>query len=257
MRRLAVLLGAAGLACTDVGSDPQQPVAIEFDSLPAPAIVYGDTLRDLLGVVAPLSARVFNVDGDLIVGAPIDFFSSDPAAVRIDAASDFAIALEDTARKTVTIRAQAGGIPAATTRALDLVPRPDSLARAVGVPSDRIDTVRYQPADTAVTGPPMVVRVLHRDTTATDSVRGVKSWRVRYAVIVPAGADTLLVDDATRRSVVDTTAADGVASRRLFVRRLAGGTFPDSIAVDASAWYRDGLLAGAPIRFILRVLPAP
>ena len=263
MRRELGLLLAAAAACTEVGSDPQQPVAIAFDTLPAPAIAFGDTLRDLDGVAAPLTARAFNVDGDEIVGAPIEFFSSSPTVV-IDPATDVAVASADTTVRTVTIRAQAGGIPSATTRTLERVFPPDTVDRAVGVAPDRVDTLYFLPGDTALTGPPMVLRVLHRveDPANPDSLRGVKSWRVRYAVAHPVGgdaalADTLLVDDANRLSTVDTTAADGGAARRIRVRRPSGGAFPDSIAVDASAWFRAAPIPGAPVRFILLVRAAP
>lgn len=262
--RAAAVGALIGLAagCTEIGSDPDQPVAIAFDTLPAAAIVYGDTLRDINGVAAPLTAHAYNVDGDEIPNPPIEFFVSDTLAVVIDSTTRFAIATSDTARKSVIVRAQTLGIPAGQGRTLELVLPPDSLARARGVPRDRIDTARFAAADTVVVSPTLVVRVLHHPIPANrDSVIPIRAWRVRYTVVHPAAeagrGDTLLVDEGGRRSTVDTTSSDGSATRQLRLRRPVGGVFPDSLVVDAMARYRDGDLAGSPVRFIVLVRPQP
>lgn len=252
----AAAAGALTAACTDVGADPDTPVAIGFDTLPAAAVVYGDTLRDIDGVARPLTVHVYNIDGDEIAGAPVQFFVSDTAALAIDSATRFAIATIDTTKRSVVVRAQAGGLPSAQGRTIELVPSPDSAARAAGVPGTRVDTVTFAAGDTIATSAPLVIRVLDRQSPpATDTLRGVRSWRVRYRVTHPAGADTLLVDDANRRSTIDTTGADGSAGRRLRFRRAPGGTFPDSVVAEARARYRAGDIPGSPIVFIVLVRP--
>ena len=259
----AAIIVCAGGACTDIGSDPDQPVAIAFDTLPAAAIVYGDTPRDIEGVAAPLTAHAYNVNGDEIANPPIEFFVSDTLAIGIDSATRIAVATSDTSKKSVIVRAQALGIPGAQSRTLELVHPPDSLARAVGVPRTRIDTARFAPTDTVVVSPALVVRVLHHPVPANrDSVVPIRAWRVRFSVVHPAGStqalsDTLLVGDGNRRSTIDTTATDGSASRILRLRRRPGGAFPDSLVVDATASYRNGPLAGSPVRFIVLVRPQP
>ena len=261
--RRALILGVglaatAAAGCTEVGTDPDQPVSISFDTLPSPAVVYGDTLRDLMGVVVPLTAHAYNVDGDEIPDAPIDYFVSDTLAVRIDTATNVLVAGTDTTKRSVTIRAQAAGIPSGTSRTLELVPSPDTMERAAGVPRDRIDTVRFADTDTAITSGQLISRVLHRADSLDPSVlTGVRGWRVRYSVAYAgavASPDTLLVDDANRKSVIDTTGTDGSASRRLRLRRPSAGAFPDSIVVEATAWYL-GVIPGAPVRFIVLVRP--
>lgn len=253
----------AATACTDIGNDPDQPVAIAFDTLPAAAIVYGDTLRDIDGNAAPLTAHAYNVNGDEIPNPPIEFFVSDTLAIDIDSTTRIAVATSDTSKKTVIVRAQALGIPAAQGRTLELVYAPDSLARAAGVPRTRIDTAKFGASDTVVVSPALVVRVLHHPVPANrDSVLPIRGWRVRFSVIHPAAStpalgDTLLFEDGTRRSTVDTTSTDGSASRVLRLRRPVGGAFPDSLVVEATASYRNGPLAGAPVRFIVLVRPLP
>ena len=67
---LTVALGVAvGAACTDLNTGPDSPFALEILELPSPAIVRGDSLRDIDGTAVPLRAVVFNLDGDTIQGA--------------------------------------------------------------------------------------------------------------------------------------------------------------------------------------------
>ena len=60
----AVVAGAVlAMACSEAGTGPGGIAAVSFDSLPSPGLVLGDTLRDALGNVAPLSAVAYDVDG--------------------------------------------------------------------------------------------------------------------------------------------------------------------------------------------------
>src|SRR4051812_38951113 len=84
---LAALVGCislGALACSDVSTNPSVAIAIEFDSLPWPAVVAGDTMRDSAGNVVALRAIAFNSKGDTILGAPVRFLSPDAAFVTID-----------------------------------------------------------------------------------------------------------------------------------------------------------------------------
>ena len=65
---LAVVLAAVAGSCTEIGTNPATVTALEFDSLPYPAVVTGDTLRDSLGNAAPLSATAFNVNDAAKIG---------------------------------------------------------------------------------------------------------------------------------------------------------------------------------------------
>ena len=69
-RALALaLLGSA--ACSDLTSTPGGPQSLSIDSLPFPAVVVGDTLRDTLGVAAPVTAKVYDGANRVIAGAPV------------------------------------------------------------------------------------------------------------------------------------------------------------------------------------------
>jgi hypothetical protein len=62
-------------ACTEISTDPTAIVALSFDSLPYPAIIAFDTLRDEDGVARPLRAVALNPDGDPIDGATFQFLA--------------------------------------------------------------------------------------------------------------------------------------------------------------------------------------
>ena len=49
-------------------------VAIEFEPLPWPSIVAGDTLRDASGAVVPMAAKLFDGSGEEVTG-PVEFFA--------------------------------------------------------------------------------------------------------------------------------------------------------------------------------------
>jgi hypothetical protein len=73
---VVVALAVAG-ACTDVSTDPEAITAIGFETVPAPGVVLGDTLRDTTEAVVPLSAQAYNVRGEVIADAPMTFTADD------------------------------------------------------------------------------------------------------------------------------------------------------------------------------------
>src|SRR5918997_6890054 len=80
MRRilpLALFVAATtALACTDVTGEAGVPLAISFDTLPAPSVVAGDTMRDTLGAAAPLRAQVFDGRGERMEDADVVFVAT-------------------------------------------------------------------------------------------------------------------------------------------------------------------------------------
>jgi hypothetical protein len=134
------------------------------------------------------------------------------------------------------------------------VPRPDTLAAA-----GTVDTLRYVlPDNESNVSGPVQLRVLSRAGGTPTTVRG---WVVRFTLEyrgspVPADdADLFLVDEANRRSRVDTTGTDGVASRRLRVRATALADAQDSVIVYAEARAYGAPLAGTPLRLVVPILP--
>ena len=57
------------------------------------------------------------------------------------------------------------------------------------------------------------------------------------------------------RLVFDTTAADGIASRRVRVRPIGITSQLDSVIVIATVRYRGATVRGSPVRFVILVKP--
>src|SRR5687768_11479309 len=75
------LLSVALLACTDVSGSSTSVLSIQFDSLAAPSVVVGDTLRDTTGAVILPVVRAFNFDGEEITSVQAWFQSPDSGVV--------------------------------------------------------------------------------------------------------------------------------------------------------------------------------
>ncbi len=246
---MAAGVGITG-ACSDINTDPKAVAAIAFDSVASPSIVAGDTLRDSLGVVRRLHATAYNLQGAALAGVPIRFRSPDRRVV-VDSVTGIVTA--DSVRPTpVRIVAQAAGLQTAPD-SLYVIPSPDSV-----IVTTARDSLLYSLRDTTpVVSNALSVRVVH--LTAPTTLDAVQHYLVSYSIRYPA--DTLLVqlvgDDATRRSRIDTTDADGNAGRRIRLRPLRIMSQTDSVVVFATVRYRGLPLAGSPVRFVLQVKPRP
>lgn len=249
----AIALGTATAACTDLNTGPDVAFSLELLELPSPSIVRGDSLRDLDGAAVPLSAVVFNLDGDPIPDAEVSFFAVDTTGeLRIDPVTHhvFSVGMRrGTARIFVT-----SGTLQVPPETLTIVAAPDSAA-AVGT----LDTLRYSFADPSRnTSDSLAVRVLW-DSAGTPAP--VPKYVVRFRL--EDRADTIvarLVDDQGRVSTidpsgamsVDTTAADGLAFRRIRLTPGASLATPvDSVVAFVDVRLRGVDVAGSPRRLVL------
>lgn len=243
---VAAVVGAA--ACATIDTDPTHVASIAIDTLPAQAIVAGDSLRDSLGVARPMHATVYNIEGAPLPSAKLRFFTPDSGA-RVDSVTGYVAG--DTARTNpVRLIASSGSLQAAPDTVY-IVPSPDTV-----IAINATDSLLYSLVDTtANVSNPLQLQLLHRVPVSTPIP--VRSWFVSYQITYPT--DTLLAQLVDRngilRSTVDTTAVDGTSSRRVRFRPLSLTSVNDSVVVIATVRYRGGLVAGAPIRFVLRVKP--
>ena len=244
--RAILAAGVLAVACTDTDTGPNVATSIEFTSLPFPAVVAGDTLRDTSGIAAPLRAAVFNSDNDEIVDAPVRYAALE-TVVTVDSVTGVLVAgtNDDTTARVV---AYVGSLQAAPLR-LRVVPRPDLVE-----PSGTIDTLRYSVIDTTqnLSGD-LAVRVVHNGPTDNVPVR---DWIVTFALADAADSvRARVVADNRRPSAADTTSAAGIAARKVRLSP-AGLTSPrDSIVVLARVRYRGMHVAGSPLRLVLPVVP--
>ena len=226
----ALVAGVAlAAACAEIGTDPASVVSIEFNRLPSPAILVGDTLRDLEGVPALVrdSVRLFNQATDTIddatTRAGIRFVATvDTARIAWDSTSGYLVSTGATGLRSVGVQAQAGGlfpppvslsiVPAAPTSLVQVDPSA-TIVLAIGFkPSQVLSetseelTVRLAAGDSSVTGWPVEFRIVSLPASV-DSAR-----------IIAARGDTL---KSSRASPYDTTSA-GSASRLVVAWRKAG-----------------------------------
>ena len=241
---------AGWLGCTDT-TGPDEPFSLAFDPPVSPSIVSGDSLRDIDGNAMPLHAVAFNLGGDPLQDAEITFIAIDTSgAIVIDQATGYVVA-NGTRRGSVRIVAAVGSLQSAPV-ALEIVPAPAKAAK-----SGTIDTLRYSFTSLNTSAP---LRVL---VTRDSANAPVPRYLVRFRLDRPA--DTVvarLVDDAARRSpldpsgatAIDTTGADGIASRQ--IRLTPNALIPvDSIVVFADVRLRGAHVSGSPVRLTLPVRP--
>lgn len=259
--RRAVATGALlGLAACAGAADPSAPFALEFNRLPWPAVVVGDTLRDSAGVVAPLRAFVFDAAGRPIADATPQFVPLD-TGLRILASG----VVIPTGWRTTPARvvATATGLQ---TRPLSLqfTKRPDTLVAVL----DTGVVVSYDIPLTDATNlsPAVQVRVRSRqvvDGATADSAT--VGWIVRFSVERTPAAGLVdsvqLVSEATSIPATgitaatdrDTTDATGTAGVRLRVFPRAGQSAADSVVLRATASYRGTVVPGSPRRLVVRL----
>jgi hypothetical protein len=248
----AAVAGGSG-SCTEINAASGHVAALEFDTLPFPSVVAGDSLRDSLGRAAPLRAIAFNGSGDAIPDAAIQYISLD-SGVTIDG-SDFLVAQ----RRSGSIRlvASTAGLQSGI-KTLLVARRPDTVV----VTGKLRDTLSYVLPDNATTNTTAAlgVRVVTRDTA--DGVTGTQGWLVSYQAFfggkAVAPGDTsavFLVGDGVQRTSLDTTSTDGSASRRVRVRPIGITSLLDSVVVIATIRYRGAAVRGSPVRFVILVRP--
>ena len=259
MRRLLALpLAMAGVhACTEVGTDPNVPVAIEIDAPVLPAIAEGDSLRDTLGGVITLTARALNSRNEVIPNAPIRFFTpgSDSAIIAVDSATGRIAGLREGVAEVV---AQVAGLQSIRME-VRVTPAPDTVYPV----SPLVDSVLYSLADD--TARTLTVAVARRDTTTAglDTLVMVPFWRVRYTIVDPpdlaTNTDTTRVyiaNASNRLSRVDTTKAGGSTRRIRFPTAVVSDTTRRTFVTEVVVTRADGSpLPGSPLLFTTVIRP--
>jgi hypothetical protein len=246
---LLVILAIAGLApfaCSDIVTSSASILSIVFDSLAAPSVVVGDTLRDTTGAVVRPVVHVFNFKGEEVAQAPVYFLSPD-SGITVDSATGIVTA--DSLRSTpARIVATVGTLQAVQN--VDVTLRPDSL-KAVNA----IDSLQLSVFDTTLNVSPLLQVQLTHGIAPDDSA--VKSWIVSFAIVAQSDPKLgELVNDAGLASVVDTTDATGMAGRKIRVHPLFfTSSTVDSIVVNATAKYRGAQVSGSPVRLVLLLKP--
>jgi len=242
------IVGLIAVACTDISGSSTSVLSIQFDTLSAPSVVVGDTLRDTTGAVIRPVVHAFNFKGEEIIPAPVFFLSPD-SGITVDSATG--IVVGDSLRSTPARIVATVGILQAIQN-VDVTLRPD-LVQAVNA----LDSLKYSLLDTTLNVSPLLQVRLTHGVAPNDSA--VKSYIVSFAIVAQSDPQLgELVNDAGKPSVVDTTDASGIAGRkiRLHPLFLSSGTAVDSIVVNATAKYRGTQVNGSPVRLVLLLKPS-
>ena len=240
----AVISGAAG-ACADVSGSSTSVLSLEFDSLPSPSVVLGDTLRDTTGAVVLPVVHAFNFKGEEIIPTPVFFLSPD-SGVTVDSATGIIFA--DSLRTTpARIVATVGNLQSVQNVSVTL--RPD-LIQAVNA----LDSLQYSATDSTLNiSKQMQVKLTH-GVAPNDSA--VISYVVSFAIVFQSDPRLgELVNDNGKASVVDTTDANGIAGRQIRLHSLFITAPNDSIVINATAKYRGVQVNGSPVRLVLLLKP--
>lgn len=245
MKWIGLALLCTVAACTDIPTGANAIASLQFDSLPSPSVVLGDTLRDADGKVATLGARAFAFGGKPVADAPIRYFAID-RDIRVDSITGRIIGdsvRSSPARVVATVAGLQAFLP------VPVVYRPDTL-----VVTNGRDSLLYSVTDTTLNLSPALSVTVRHTLNRTDSL--VRSYLVDFAVT--GQTDSLaaqLVNESGNPSRQDTTDISGVASRRIRIRPLRLKNVNDSVIVLASVRYRGSEVRGSPARLVLKVRP--
>jgi len=253
----ASTMGAVLLSCSEFGTDPDAAVAIEIDPLELPAIVVGDSLRDVTGQVVSLTARAFNSSNDVISDAPIRFYVLDTGIVTVDSITGRIFGRRF---GQATVIASIGGLQSERIT-VRVTLRPDTL---FGLDSLR-RSIPFSLQGATNSGDLRVFLGHDSLVARADTSVPVANYLVRFRIVSPTGdsasvSDTtrvILTNEADRPSVADTTDAQGIAARRLRFS-AAVRIVPDSVVVEATATRPDNSpVPGSPVRFVVRIVRQP
>lgn len=241
---LGAALAGLCVACVKITDNSTTVLSIQFDPLPSPSVVVGDSLRDTTGAIVAPTIRAFNYQGEEIESPAVRFYSPDPG-VSIDSITGVISA--DSLRSTpARIVATVGELQAV--RTIDVTLRPDLV-----VAVQARDTLLYSLVDTTINvSEQLTVRVRHGTPPADSAVR---SYIVSFAVV--SGGNPLLAElvSGGTASPIDTTDASGVAGRAVRIRPLYLPGAVDSVIVNATVKYRGTPVSGSPVRLVVVLQP--
>jgi hypothetical protein len=247
------LVAAAVIGCAELTSVPSGVSALDFTGIPFPAVVTGDTLRDVAGISAPLRATAYDGRGAVITDADIQYVALD-TGVTIDA-NGFLIATRRDG--TVRVVASVAGLQSQA-RQIVVTRAPDSVV----APTTDVALEYRVPDAAANVSPALALSLRSNDTTGAVSPN-VAGWLVRWRII--HAGDTLATTDTStvalwapsgnRHTLTDTTKADGTSSRRLRVYSNLLPLQPDSFIVVAEIRSRGVQVPGSPVRYVVTITP--
>ena len=231
---IAITFGAVAwwlVSCRDVPAPEGGVASLAPLRLPSPGVVAGDTMRDSVGLAAPLTVVAYAVNGDTLKNVTASFVALDTGA-HISGVW----LIGDSVGKTVRVIGSAAALQTQPV-SVKITASPDTM-----VPADSTlhhpKTYSLNTGDTIVNTADLATIVRHRPAT------GVEAVVVRYSILRAPGGDpakgpTLLLLNGSTPSNRDTSDANGRAARTARLRLLAKDTVAvDTAIVSATSSYR-------------------
>ncbi len=245
---VAALLGCAAVAaCTGISTDPGIPLSIQFDSLPAQAVVVGDTMRGGDQLPARIALQAFNSSGTVVSDTQLRVIGIDTASTNAFEVISGLRIVGRTVAAAVRVVGQAGSLQSQT-QTFAIVPAPTSISR---VPSDSADSLVYDRLDTSARFVDTRVRVLAGPTALS-------GLRVRLSVV--SATDSIvdsvrLVSSSSGRTVSSVLLNAGDASVRVKAYKKSTARGRGVVTLEASIRARGLDVPGSPLRFPIRLVP--
>ena len=254
----AVAVGAAWLAvaCLDISSPVTGISGITSVLLPTPSVVVNDSLRDTIGVPAPLVVYAFGPNGDTVRDVVVRYFAIDSTQkLHVDSITGFAWgdSLSPLARVVARVTPANGkGVVQTLQVPLPVVPTPVSATKADALIDFPFDPTTLDTLGAGVLSPSLDVTVVGDGDTPIQSY--VVSYKiVRMPTSEVAGEPTVrILDRSGNDSTIAITSSSGVASKQLRVRLKAiprdvlFGPATDTVVVQVQVRYRQQLLTVTP-----------
>lgn len=161
-------------ACTDISGSSDAVLSLQFDTLPNPSVVVGDTLRDTTGAIARPVVHAFNYKGLEIAVVPV-YFQSPDSGVTVDSATG--IIVGDSLRSSpARIIATVGRLQAV--QKINVTLRPDTVIASHG-----LDTLKYSLLDSTknVSTNALSVKLSHGFSPNDSAVPNLVSWRATFS----------------------------------------------------------------------------
>jgi hypothetical protein len=242
------LLASAGFAaCTSVSTAPDVPVSLQFDSLPALAVVLGDTMRGADLLPARIPAQAFDGSGGKVSDSLIRVIGIDTTSVSafqlVSGLQLKGLKLTPAAR----IVAQAGSLQSQS-QTFAVIGAPTALVRFA---ADSADSLQYARSDTATRQKDVRVTAL----SVTDTANGL---RVRFRVLnfPTAILDSVrIVGKGSGRNTNSSMIAGSATVTLKAYPKASAGIQRDSVIVEASLRALGKDVTGSPLRFRVRLVP--
>ena len=240
-RGVAVVIACA--ACREVPAPEGGVNSISRLLLPAPGLVVGDTLRDSLGVAAPLDVIAYGVDNEPLDPQPERSFVVLDTTAHLEGGRFLVGDLAGMTARVVGIVGSLQTLPASVKVTL----APDTIVAADSI----VHRVSYD-----FTAPPDTIAQATLNVTVRNRAAdaGVEAVIVHYTIDrAPPSINespSVVLLNGSALSTRDTTESNGRASRVARLRLAALGAFEvDTVIVSASTTYR-GVSLGT-VQFII------